>query len=88
MLNTTKEACLRKRRRMEQLEAKLVTGEYRKVDALRDGKEFLTQHTLELLRTRLLHTYLNIQQQKMEVSRLAGEAQHCYEVSFSYNTTV
>eukprot|EP00112_Aurelia_sp_Birch-Aquarium-sp1_P005752 Seg1652.5 transcript_id=Seg1652.5/GoldUCD/mRNA.D3Y31 product="hypothetical protein" protein_id=Seg1652.5/GoldUCD/D3Y31 len=90
VLNTTKEACLRKRRRMEQLEAKLVTGEYRKVDALRDGKEFLTQHTLELLRTRLLHTYLNIQQQKMEVSRLADTSKKRIKIrkTMSKNSTL
>ena len=58
---------------MVQLEAKLCSGTYCKDQALVDGREFLTQHTLELLQTRILHTYLNIQQQKLEVSRLAGE---------------
>lgn len=73
VFNATKENFSRKRKRMEQLEGKLITREYKKDDVLRDGKEFLTNHTLELLRTRLLHTYLNLQQQKLEVSRLAGE---------------
>ena len=58
---------------MIQLECKLVSGNYSLNDALVDGKELLTQQTLELLQNRLLHIYLNIQQQKYEISRLAGE---------------
>ena len=73
VFNAAKENVSRKRKRLELLEGKLITREYKKDDVLRDGKEFLTMHTLELLRTRLLHTYLNLQQQKLEVSRLAGE---------------
>ena len=52
---------------------KLCSDGYKKDQALSDGKSLLTQHTLELLKTRILHTYLNIQQQKLEISRLAGK---------------
>eukprot|EP00795_Rhopilema_esculentum_P016199 gene16199-7570_t len=58
-------------RKMENLEKKLLAGGYDKETALRDGKGHLAERTLELLRTRIVHTYLNIQQQKHDISRVS-----------------
>ena len=57
---------------MQELEKKLLSGDYDKVAALRDGKQHLTDQTLQLLRTRIVHTYLNVQQQKHEISYVSG----------------
>ena len=62
----------RKRKKIESLERKLLLDGVEKEDALRDGKDHLTNDTLQLLRTRMVHIYLNIQQQKHEIARLAG----------------
>ena len=66
----------RKRKKIESLERKLILDGYDKEDALRDGKDHLTNNMLELLRTRMVHIYLNIQQQKHKIARLAGMLSH------------
>ena len=65
-----------KQKKLELLEKKLASETYSRTDLLRDGKAYVVGHTLELLRTRIVHLYLNLNQQNCEVSRLAGE-QNC-----------
>ena len=62
----------RKRKKKEALERKLLQEGYDKSSILRDGKEILANRTIQLLQTRILHIYLNIKQQQLDVSRLAG----------------
>eukprot|EP00794_Sanderia_malayensis_P016313 gene16313-17957_t len=75
LLNSTKENYGRKKKRMALLERKLFCdGCYTKEEALRDGKEQLTEQTIDVLRTRLVHIYINLKQQKLEVSKLADSS--------------
>ncbi len=56
-----------KRKKIELLEQKLIFDGYDREDALCDGKDHLTKNMLELLCTRMVHIYLNIQQPKKEI---------------------
>ena len=54
----------KKKKKRKNLQKKLLSVDYVKAAALTDGKEDLANKTLDFLRTRMTHVYLNIQQQK------------------------
>eukprot|EP00794_Sanderia_malayensis_P013633 gene13633-15057_t len=91
LLNSTKENYGRKKKRMALLERKLFCDSgYTKEEALRDGKEQLTEQTIDVLRTRLVHIYINLKQQKLEVSKLADSSKKRIKIhkQISKNTSV
>ena len=62
----------RKKKKKESLEMKLLDEGYDRDTVLREGKEILANRTIRLLQTRMVHIYLNIKQQQLDISRLAG----------------
>lgn len=80
----------RKRKKKEALERKLLQEGYDKSSILRDGKEILANRTIQLLQTRILHIYLNIKQQQLDVSRLADSSKKRIKLrrSIAANTTM
>eukprot|EP00794_Sanderia_malayensis_P014508 gene14508-16017_t len=91
LLNSTKENYGRKKKRMAVLERKLFCdSSYTKEEALRDGKEQLTEQTIDVLRTQLVHIYINLKQQKLEVSKLADSSKKRINIrkQISKNTSV
>jgi len=61
----------RKRRKLSVLESELVASGYKTEDLLRDGKKLSAESTLKILRTRMVHIYLNMQHLQLEIARLA-----------------
>eukprot|EP00794_Sanderia_malayensis_P019710 gene19710-21656_t len=76
---------------MAVLERKLFCdSSYTKEEALRDGKEQLTEQTIDVLCTQLVHIYINLKQQKLEVSKLADSSKKHINIrkQISKNTSV
>ncbi len=72
MISKHRKDVVAKEKRFMQLEKKLLSEGHNREELLRDGKKCIVDHNLELLQTRIVHLYLNINQQNCEISRLAG----------------
>ena len=68
----------RKRRKLAVLESELVASGYKTEDLLRDGKKLSAESTLKILRTRMVHIYLNMQHLQLEIARLEGKIKGRY----------
>ena len=53
---------------------------YKAEDLLRDGKKLSAESTLKILRTRMVHIYLNMQHLQLEIARLAGKIKGRYSI--------
>lgn len=69
---TSQKEIIKKRKRLQQLEAQLMPTGKSKEEMLLDGRKLSAENTLALFRTRIINTFLAIEQQKLDISHLAG----------------